>query len=178
MPYWPSQAWFPRCMRIFESTIKFEPHINLLSSSNREPRPAFPGGRSLIEQAYKLKNMSPETIKISIASLSSSSLRQYNSALKKWWTFCHLTEISVFSATNSDVLQFLSKEFEQGAAYGSINLSRSAVALILGPQIGEDVSVKRFCRGTAKLRPAQRKYDSTWDPKIVLDHISQWSPNQ
>ncbi len=122
--------------------------------------------------------MTPETIKISIASLSDSCLRQYDSALKKWWRFCHLSKISVFSATISDVLRFLTSEFEKGASYGSINSLRSVVALILGPHVGEDDLVKRFCKGTSKLRQTQPRYDSIWDPKKVLDFISKWSPNE
>ncbi|KYN03437.1 hypothetical protein ALC62_05721, partial [Cyphomyrmex costatus] len=102
----------------------------------------------------------------------------YDSALRKWWRFCHLTETSVFSATIPDVLRFLTSEFEKGAAYGSINSPRSAIALILGPHVGEDVLVKRFCKGISKLRPALPRYDSTWDPKKVLDLISQWCPNE
>ncbi|XP_015122235.1 uncharacterized protein LOC107044738 [Diachasma alloeum] len=54
---------------------------------------------------------------------------------------------------------------------------RSAVALLLGPHVGKDESVKRFCRGTVALHPTRPKYSSTWDPKLVLDHIAGWIPN-
>jgi hypothetical protein len=129
--------------------------------------PTFPGGRNLIKQAYALRNVA-ETINICIASLSASSLRQYDSALKKWWIFCYQTETPVLSATIPELLRFLTSEFQNGAAYGSINSLRSAIALILGPHIGEDSPIRRFCKGASKLRPAQPKYNTTWDPKTVL----------
>lgn len=59
--------------------------------------------------------MSPATMKISIASLLSLSLCKYDSGMTESWIFCHLTEISVFSATIPNFLQFLSKEFKKEA---------------------------------------------------------------
>lgn len=32
--------------------------------------------------------------------------------------------------------------------------------------------------GVEKLRPNRPKYDSIWDPKIVLDYISRWGANK
>ena len=40
VPQWPSQAWFPLCMSMFESEpIIFKPTLNLVRSTNREPHP-------------------------------------------------------------------------------------------------------------------------------------------
>lgn len=42
VPYWPSQAWYPRCRDMFESDlIIFKPEMNLVSSSNRELHPLW-----------------------------------------------------------------------------------------------------------------------------------------
>lgn len=120
--------------------------------------------------------MPEETIKVALASLSDSSLRQYEGTLKKWWAFCHRSNTRVFEAQIADVLKFLTNEFENGAAYGSINSARSAIALILGPEIGINPLIKRFCKGVSKLRPAKPKYDRIWDPKIVLDFVGKWFP--
>ncbi|KYN27893.1 hypothetical protein ALC57_02703 [Trachymyrmex cornetzi] len=51
----------------------------------------------------------------------------------------------------------------------SINSLRSAVVLILGPYVGENTLVKRFCISTLKLQPAQPRYDLIWDPKKIFD---------
>lgn len=42
VPQWPSQVWFPLCMSMFEEEpILFEPNINLIRSTNREPHPLW-----------------------------------------------------------------------------------------------------------------------------------------
>ena len=48
VPKWPSQAWYPRVMAMFESPpIIFKPKANLLFSSNRELHP-LPSQLSLV----------------------------------------------------------------------------------------------------------------------------------
>ena len=121
--------------------------------------------------------MPKETWDVAMSSLTDSSLRQYETGLKRWWSFCQVRHIDCLAAGIPEVLSFLANEFEKGASYGSVNSFRSAIALILGPKIGQDERVKRFCKGSAKLRPPEPKYESTWDPKIVLDFLSQWPPN-
>ena len=65
-----------------------------------------------------------------------------------------------------------------GASYGKINSYRLAIAFILGPEIGQDDRIKKFCRGISKKRPQNPKYESTWNPKVVLDFLAQWVPNE
>ena len=43
--------------------------------------------------------------------------------------------------------------------------------------MSQDERIRRFCKGSAKQRPPEPKYESTWDPKIVLDFLSPWPPN-
>lgn len=140
--------------------------------------PTFPGGRHCIEQAFSCKGLTPEAIKISLSSISTSTLKQYESSLRIWWTFCHLTRTPVFSAEIPEVLRFLSIEYDKGAAYGTINSIRSALSLIIDKEIGQNEQVKRFCKGVSRLRPAMPKYKVTWEPQIVLDFLSQWTPNE
>lgn len=108
---------------------------------------------------------------ISISSLSKASLQQYNSALRKWWTFCKDNELSIYEARTTDVIKFLTVEFEKGMSYGSLNSLRSAISFILDQELGQNEIVKRFFRGLSYVRPPKPKYDSTWDPKIVLDYF-------
>lgn len=69
------------------------------------------------------------------------------------------------------IIEFLTELYEKGAAHSSINCHRSAISLLVGPEMAQDYRVLRFFRGIANLRPSKPKYDSTWDPKIVLDHF-------
>ncbi|XP_074110238.1 uncharacterized protein LOC141534654 [Cotesia typhae] len=138
----------------------------------------FPGGRSLVQQAYAARGIPAEALNVTMASLSDSSMRQYDVNFKKWWEFCRLTQTEILKAGKANVLRFLSSEFDKGASYGSINSMRSAVALLLGPEIGQDLNTKRFCSGASRLRPAQPKYDVSWDPKSVLKFLGGWFPNE
>lgn len=81
------------------------------------------------------------------------------------------------NVTASDIIKFLAKEFEKDASYGSLNSIRSAISLIVGSEIGQSAIIGRFLKGVAKLRPSEPKYDSTWDPKIVLDYFKD-VPNE
>lgn len=68
--------------------------------------------------------------------------------------------------------------YEKGAAYSSINSYRSAISLLVGPEMAQDHRTTRFLKGIVKLRPPRPKYDSTWDPKIVLDHLAALPHNE
>lgn len=137
----------------------------------------YPGSRNIMRQALTLKGMPEGSLDIAVSSLSDSSVRQYETAYKKWWSYCQENHIEVFTVSIPNVLSFLTKEFLNGASYGTINSYRSAIAFILGPKIGQDDIIKKFCRGVSKKRPPKPKYNSTWDPKVVLDFLSKWTPN-
>ncbi|OXU21011.1 hypothetical protein TSAR_009850 [Trichomalopsis sarcophagae] len=80
-------------------------------------------------------------------------------------------QISLASLTDSSI-------YNTGAAHSSLNCYHSAIALLVGPEIGEDERMKRFFKSLTKIRPSKPKYESTWDPKIVLDHFSKSPKNE
>ncbi|KYN16683.1 hypothetical protein ALC57_11049 [Trachymyrmex cornetzi] len=81
-----------------------------------------------------------------MASLSESSLKQYDSSLRKWWFFCKSRELSLYKVEIADIIKFLTLQFDRGASYGSLNCIRSAISLIAGTEIGRNESVMRFFR--------------------------------
>lgn len=132
---------------------------------------AYPGCRSLVQQALQLGEVPASALDICMASITASTFKQYDSGLKLWWQFCKTKSISVFSASIPTILEFLTLQFNRGATYGSLNSYRSAIAQILGPSIAQDFRIQRFFKGICHLRPSRPKYDNTWDPAIVLDHV-------
>lgn len=112
-----------------------------------------------------------------LASLRSSSIKQYDSALRKWWLFCSERNCSSFENSIENVLLLPTIEYNKGASYGSLSCLRSAISLVLGPHVGQDPRVKRLFKGVSELRPSKRKYDETWDPKIVLDYAASLMAN-
>ncbi|XP_063993907.1 uncharacterized protein LOC135171353 [Diachasmimorpha longicaudata] len=138
----------------------------------------YPGGRQVIRKAFFLKGVPEESIDITLSSLCESSLKQYDCSLKKWWQFCRGRKLSLFHVEIPDILSFLTEQFDKGASYGSLNCICSAISLIIGSEIGKNQNIVRFFKGLAKLRPPESKYDSTWDPKIVLDYFKLFPNDQ
>uniref|UniRef100_A0A1Y1LDW4 Tyr recombinase domain-containing protein n=1 Tax=Photinus pyralis TaxID=7054 RepID=A0A1Y1LDW4_PHOPY len=117
-------------------------------------------------------------VEVSLASLTKSSISQYNHGLKLWWDFCVGNKFDPFILNFNNILSFLSDLFNRGFSYSNLNTVRSALSLILSPEVGSDARIKRFFRGVFKLRPSSPKYKHTWDPTIVLSHLSTYYPNQ
>lgn len=113
-----------------------------------------------------------------LASLSENTIKQYGTTFKLWWLFCSVEKIDPLHTTNNKVIQFLTDQFHQGASYGTMNSHRSALSLLLSSNsIGADERIKRVLKGAFKLKPSAPRYSTTWDPQIVINHISNWAPN-
>lgn len=124
----------------------------------------YPGSRVLIEQALQLGQIPEQALEICMASVTLSTLKQYNSGLKLWWLFCKSQNINIFLASIPDILNFLTHCYNKGASYGSLNSYRSSIAQLLGPSIATDTRIKIFFKGVYHLRPNNPKYENTWDP--------------
>lgn len=113
-----------------------------------------------------------------LASLAKNTLSQYSVTYKLWWQFCTNVNTDPYISSLPSVLTFLTDQFNEGAAYGTLNNHRSALSLLFGNDLGSDEQIKRLMKGVFKSRPTLPKYSFTWDPQIVLDYISQWTPNK
>lgn len=120
--------------------------------------------------------MPSDAVEIALASLSSSTLRQYNSSLREWWDFCLSNGINIYKASIPEVLKFFCKIFKKGVSQGTLNSYRSAISLILGSDVGQDERVKRLLKGAHAIKPNTPKYDRTWDPSIVLENFKENQP--
>ncbi|KAL7298948.1 hypothetical protein TKK_0008049 [Trichogramma kaykai] len=132
-----------------------------------------PDGRSIIRQAFKNQGHSEDAIKILVASLATSTVKQYSSSLIDWWKFCKDHDTDPFNSSNHTILKFLTKKFDKGASYGTINTARSAISLISAYDLSNDPMISRFLKGVFKLRPQTAKYSSSWDPEVVFDYIEK-----
>lgn len=113
-----------------------------------------------------------------MASFSEKTVSQYNSSLKSWWTFCINNNVDYCNAEVSQVISYLTERFESGASYATLNTSRSALALVLGSAVASHECINRLLKGIFRLRPPAPKYDMTWDPKLVLDYVSNCFPHE
>ncbi|KAI8428911.1 hypothetical protein MSG28_007543, partial [Choristoneura fumiferana] len=146
----------------------------------RLPPPAqgtYPGCREALQQSFSRRGSPPEALTLMLASLSDNTLKQYDVTYKLWWQFSVLNNIDAFEPPKTAILTFLSRQFSKNCAYGTLNSHRSALSLLLGNSMGSDDCVKRLLKGAYKKKPNGPKYNYTWDPQVVLNHISHWYPN-
>ncbi|CAD6233492.1 GSCOCG00007221001-RA-CDS, partial [Cotesia congregata] len=130
-------------------------------------------GRKIIRAAFLQKGSPGESIDVILASLSDSSIKQYESALQQWSDFCGANKLKILEPDSEKLLRFLSIKQKEGASYSALNTLRSAVSLIAREKIGEDPLVSRFMKGAFKLKPATPKYGTTWDVSLVLTYLEK-----
>lgn len=139
---------------------------------------AYPGIMSIIRSTYGHQRLQSDTIDIITSSLSKNSLKQYNVTLKKWWFFCSTRDKDPFNFDIPFILEFLTNIFNSGVSYSSLNTYRSALALIFGKRFSENDIVTRFLKGVFRSRPSFPKYQTTWDPNVVLIYLTRFFPNE
>lgn len=137
----------------------------------------FPGSRALIRQAFNNRGVPPGAIDTTMASLSESTLKQYNKPLRSWWLFCKASFTSIWSPSPTQFLHFLSQELKQANSYSVINNIRSAISLISNNEIENHTLIRRFCKGVGVLKPPRPRYDYIWDPAPVLEKLSILYPH-
>ena len=117
-----------------------------------------------------------ESLDLMIASLSNSTLKQYEVSLKQWWSFCQMKGTNPYEVQRDNRMEFLSKKFKEGSSYSSLNSFRSAVSLISTNEVGEDPRVVRLMKGIYKSALSRPRYDTVWDTNEVLNTLEGWSP--
>lgn len=115
---------------------------------------------------------------IMLNSLSTKTRKQYEYCISQWLLFCESQDKDPFSDSVPAVISFLTHKFNEGLSYSSLNSIRSAISLILGPQLATDERMTRFFRGIYRLRPKKPKYEDVWNPDTVLNYLSNLFPNE
>ena len=101
--------------------------------------------------------------------------------------FCSGKESDPFPPSVGLLLDSLLRGFGSGGSdlsglsYWSVTVFSSAiasVALIDGLPAGRHPLVCRFMRAVCYKKPAFPRYQSVWDPDVVLDFIKQWGLNE
>ncbi len=98
----------------------------------------------------------------------------YSSAWNRWVSWCNQKQVNPLSAHLSAILEFLKDQFEDGKAYRTLNVYRSADTV----KVGSHPLVSQLLKGVFNLRPPEPKYSCTWDVSRVLDFIKSLGPNE
>lgn len=110
-------------------------------------------------------------------SVTESTLKQYEKPLKLWWTYSREKGTSLYKPEISDVLQFFTDQLQTVKSFSTINTHRAALSFIMPNRLGENTDVHRFFQGIKKKMPTNSKYSYFWDPKVVLDYLTNLRPN-
>jgi integrase len=137
---------------------------------------AVPSGRDIIRLALVNRKVPANAIEVTMASITTSTVKQYSNALRNWWSFCQASEIPMFMPSAAQFLEFLAQEWKKVNSYSSINNIRSAVSLVTENEIGSHPLVKRFCKGAGALKPPRPRYDFIWDPAPVIANLATLYP--
>ena len=85
------------------------------------------------------------------------------------------------SSSLNGVLEFLASLHASGKAYSTINVHRSMLSKTLPPidgrPLGHHPFVKSLLSGCYNLNPPKPRYDSTWDPGLVIRYVSSLGNN-
>lgn len=85
------------------------------------------------------------------------------------------------SVSLGQILEFLSHLHRSGKAYSTINIARSMLSVTLGKvggfPIGSHPLVIKLMKGCYNKNPPKPRYESTWDPEVVLEFIRSLGAN-
>ena len=181
VPLWQTQAWFPQLMEmLIEAPILLPHKLGIV-----EPSPncdclvmdRVPG----LRMHFKAEGISEEAISLILALWRSKTESNYDSAWKKWQTWCSSSESNPFAAGLPKVLGFLAEQFREGKQYRSLNCFRSAISSahlpIDGFPVGKHPLVCRLLK-VFNLQPPLPRYNCTWDVTKVTSYLKDVEDNE
>ena len=158
--------------------------------ADRPVRPASPLNKSqqtsisrleTVRQGYAADGVSAEAAQLLLSGWSKGTNTAYQSAWKKWVSWCVTREVDPLSCSVHPFLDFLAGLFSEGLQYRSINTIRSAVSMthhqVDGVPLGQHPLVSRLFKGMYNSRPPQPRYIRTWDVDIVTKYLSSLGDN-
>lgn len=135
----------------------------------------------VIRSRLENQGLSSDVIGLLMASNRSSTSAAYQSAWTSWRDWCDKRDSDPLSPSLNFILQYFYHLFHKGFATSTINVHRSTLSMTLEPIDGKKVGghplVVQLLKGCYNLKPPTPRYDSMWDPDMVLRHFSSLGPN-
>ena len=106
----------------------------------------------------------------------------YESAWRKWSSWCVSREIDPLCSPVESVINYLTDRYHQGDQYNTLNIQRSAISAFHNPigtvRVGQHPSVTRMMSAFFNARPPMPRYESTWEVNPVLDYMMSLGDNE
>lgn len=172
-------------MRYSESdqpSVELAPIVSGNSSSTiAEPSPSSVR-LEVVRQKFGSDGLSSDVIDLLLAGNRNSTTVGYQSAWTSWYYWNLRRGSDPLSNNLANVLKYLSDLQSSGKSYSTINLHRSMLSQTLDPVdgtgIGQHTLVKRLMKGCFNVNPPKPRYESTWDPNVVLQLMVVSGPNE
>ena len=132
-----------------------------------------------LRQGFAVQGFSDRVTSLLLQSWREHTHSAYNSAWKKWCSWCLTKQINPFSAPIAAVLEFLTDNFDLGLQYRTVNTLRSAIstthATIDNHTVGTHPLVVRLLKGMFNTRPPVPRYNGAWDITPVVQSLRRSS---
>ena len=182
-PVWPAQTWYPLLLHLGTDLPLLFP-----TQTGDERQSVSPSGQpttgwmETIRQRYDTADISEATRNLLLAAWRKNTTSTYASAWSKWVGWCDRRQVNPLSAPLSLILEFLKDQFEEGKAYRSLNVYRSALSALLleidSFKVGSHPLVSQLLKGAFNLKPPKPRYSHTWSVGKVLDFIKSLGPDK
>lgn len=135
----------------------------------------------IVKRRFENKVFSKETVDILMESVRESTSASYESAWKNWVNWNNKKGSDPLSSSLIIILQFLTDIAYSSSSYSSVNTSRSMLSSTLDPidgyKIGEHPTVVQLLKGCFNRKPPKARYNSLWDPDVVLNYLNSLPNN-
>ena len=135
-----------------------------------------------IRNTLSNRGISPESADIICKSWRKGTAKSYDSAWRRWVSWCDQRSVDPFSASLADIVQFLTDLHVEGKEYSTVNTYRSAISMshvsVEGVVVGKHPTVCRLMQGIFNSRPPKPKYKSVWDVDVVVTYIRSMEPSE
>ena len=132
-------------------------------------------------QRFQAEGIPTNVADLLIAATRTSTHKTYESSWNRWCRWCSGRQIDPLSSSINDILILLTEVFNEGLAYRSINVLRSAISSthpkIDGYSVGQHPYVTRLLRGVLNKRPPKPRYSHTWNVDIMVKYIISLGKN-
>ncbi|KAM8977614.1 uncharacterized protein RCH25_047525 [Pelodytes ibericus] len=165
------------------SPILVEPHHQLakLSSPTIGHRSASVSSLAGLRGPWFIPGVPCSTLALLEGAWAPGTRQSYRRAWDMWASWCMEHHADPVSAPVSHILRFLTLLYENGRAYRTINVYRSAISAghsgFGGFSAGKQLLVCRLLKGIRLARPPVPRYSSLWDVNVILLLFEHWPDN-
>lgn len=176
-PMWPSQTWYPLLLQLLTEVPRLLPQQQLvIQDPLGQPHPLV---ERLHLTAWKVSpafcGFSEEAFNLIASAWRKGTEKSYASSWRRWCGWCDRRGYNPISPTLPMIAQFLTKEFQLGKQYSTLNSYRSALSATIPPieghAVGKHPTIVCLLQGAFNERPPAPRYQNVWSVRQVIAFI-------